>query len=134
MAPLALANGRSLAAQGAEQPVVVHGNRHAIEDAIRNLVENAIAYAPPSTEIVVDVKPPAAVNVSDRGPGIAPGDREHIFDRFWRGRDSLGPGSGLGLAIVSEIMRAHHGSIQVGDNPGGGAAFTMSFQRVVKGL
>jgi signal transduction histidine kinase len=134
MAPLALANGRSLAAQGTEQPVVVHGNRHAIEDAIRNLVENAVAYAPPSTEIVVDVKPPAAVNVSDRGPGIAPGDREHIFDRFWRGKDSPGPGSGLGLAIVSEIMRAHHGSVLVGDNPGGGAAFTLSFQRVVKGL
>src|SRR5262249_32029319 len=69
MAPLALANGRSLAAL-AEQPVVVKGNRYAIEDAIRNLIENAVAYAPPKTEVVVDVKPPGVVHVVDRGPGI----------------------------------------------------------------
>jgi signal transduction histidine kinase len=131
LAPFALANGRSLAAQGTEQPVVVRGNRHAIEDAIRNLVENAVAHAPPSTEVVVDVSAPGAVNVVDRGPGIPVGDREHIFDRFWRGRDNPGQGSGLGLAIVNEIMRAHHGSVQVGDNPGGGAVFTLIFRPAV---
>jgi signal transduction histidine kinase len=131
MAPFALANGRSLAAQGTEQPVVVQGNRHAIEDAIRNLVENGVTYAPPNTEVVVDVNPPGVVNVVDRGPGIPAGDREHIFDRFWRGRDSPGQGSGLGLAIVSEIMRAHHGSVHVGNHPGGGAVFTLSFRQAV---
>jgi signal transduction histidine kinase len=129
MAPLALANDRSIAAQGTERPILVRGNRHAIDDAIRNLVENALAYAPRGTEVIVDVKPPASVHVSDRGPGIAAADRQHIFDRFWRGRDSPGQGSGLGLAIVSEIMRAHRGSVHVGDNPGGGAAFTLNFQR-----
>jgi signal transduction histidine kinase len=129
MAPLALANGRSLAAQGTERPVVVKGNRYAIEDAIRNLVENAVAYAPPKTEVVVDVKPPGVVHVVDRGPGIPSGDRAHIFDRFWRGKASPGQGSGLGLAIVNEIMKAHHGSVLVADNPGGGAVFTLSFQR-----
>jgi signal transduction histidine kinase len=128
MAPPSLANGRALAAQGTEQSVIVRGNRHAIEDAIRNLVENAVAHSPPSSEVVVDLSPPAAVNVSDRGPGVPLADREHIFDRFWRGRDSPGQGSGLGLAIVSEIMRAHHGSVRVGDNPGGGAVFTLVFQ------
>jgi len=128
MAPPSLASGRSLAAQGTEQPIVVRGNRHAIEDAIRNLVENAVAHAPPGSEVVVEVSPPAAVKVSDRGPGIPLADREHIFDRFWRGRDSLGQGSGLGLSIVREIMRAHHGSVCVGDNPGGGAVFTLVFQ------
>jgi signal transduction histidine kinase len=129
MAPLALANGRSLAAQGTEQPVVVKGNRHAIEDAIRNLTENAVAYAPPKTEVVVDVKPPGVVHVVDRGPGIPPADRAHIFDRFWRGKASPGQGSGLGLAIVNEIMKAHRGSVQVADNPGGGAVFTLTFER-----
>jgi signal transduction histidine kinase len=128
MVPWALANGRSVAAQGTEPPVVVYGNRHAIEDAIRNLVENAVAHAPPNTEVVVDVTPPAAVNVSDRGPGIPAADRERIFDRFWRGRHRRGQGSGLGLAIVREIMKAHHGSVHVGDNPGGGAVFRLSFQ------
>ena len=131
MAPLALANGRALAAQGTEQPIIVHGNRHAIEDAIRNLVENAVAYAPPNSEVVVDVKEPAAVDVCDRGPGIPAGDRARIFDRFWRGKDSPLQGSGLGLAIVQEIMRAHHGSVCVGDSSGGGAVFTLNFQQAV---
>jgi len=128
MAPLAVANKRSIAAQGAEQPVFVTGNRHAIEDAIRNLVENALVYAPSGTEVVVAVEPPATIRVTDRGPGVPNGDREHIFDRFWRGRDSRGQGSGLGLAIVSEIMKAHRGSVRVGERPGGGAMFALIFQ------
>jgi signal transduction histidine kinase len=132
LAPLALANGRSLAAQGAEHAVLVRGNRHAIEDAIRNLVENALAYAPANTEVVVAVEPAGKVSVLDRGPGIPVADRNHIFDRFWRGRDSRGPGSGLGLAIVREIMKAHHGSVEVGDNAGGGAAFTLAFQPIAE--
>ena len=130
MAPLALANGRSLGALGTDQPVHVHGNSHAIEDAIRNLVENALAYAPAGTEVVVGVDPAGTVSVIDRGPGIPAGDRKQIFDRFWRGKDTRGQGSGLGLAIVSEIMKAHHGSIQVGDNPDGGAVLTLNFQRL----
>lgn len=133
MAPLALANGRALAAQGTDRSVFVRGNRHAIEDAIRNLVENAIAYAPFKSEVVVSVGPAGTVSVADRGPGIPAGDREHVFKRFWRGEGSHGQGSGLGLAIVKEIMRAHHGSIDVSGNPGGGALFTLNFQGVLLG-
>lgn len=128
MAPLAVASGRALAAQGTERPVSVKGNRHAIEDALRNLVENALAYAPADTEVVVAVDPAGAVSVVDRGPGVAAGDRDRIFDRFWRGQDSQVQGSGLGLSIMSEIMKAHHGSVQVGDGPGGGAVFTLTFR------
>lgn len=127
MAPLALANGRTIAAQGTERPVLVKGNRHAIEDAIRNLVENALAYAPAGTEVVVSVDAPASVSVADRGPGIPQGDRERIFDRFWRGANSPAQGSGLGLAIVREIMNAHRGSVGAGDNPAGGAVLTLAF-------
>ncbi|UPJ50540.1 HAMP domain-containing protein [Bradyrhizobium sp. 200] len=130
MAPVALANRRVLAAQGTERQVLVKGNRYAIEDAIRNLIENAITYAPPASEIVVEVDPNGAVKVADRGPGIAVDERNRIFDRFWRGKGSQGQGSGLGLAIVCEIMKAHHGSIEVGDNPGGGAVFTLVFQEL----
>jgi signal transduction histidine kinase len=50
-----------------------------------------------------------------------------VFDRFWRGRDARSGGAGLGLAIVSEIIRAHGGTVAVSDNPGGGAVFTLSF-------
>jgi two-component system OmpR family sensor kinase len=67
------------------------------------------------------------ITVADHGPGISPADRERIFDRFWRGRAVSHHGAGLGLAIVAEIMKAHSGTIEVAENPGGGALFTMSF-------
>jgi two-component system, OmpR family, sensor histidine kinase TctE len=127
LAPIAVANGRSLAAQGTERPVWVKGNRYAIEDAMRNLVENAIAYAPQNSEIVVSVEPAGSVSVADHGPGIPVEDRARIFDRFWRGRARSGQGSGLGLAIVNEIMKAHRGTIHVSDNAGGGAVLKLEF-------
>lgn len=127
MAPLAVARGQALGAQGVEQLVYVKGNRYAIEDAVRNLVENALTHAPLNTEVVVGIDPTGSVSVADRGSGVRPEDRDHIFDRFWRGKDSCGPGAGLGLAIVKEIMKAHHGSVIVEDNTGGGAVFTLRF-------
>ena len=90
LAPIAIANNRSLAVQGTERPVFVKGNRNAIEDALRNLVENAIAYAPQNTEIVVSVNSAGSISVADHGSGIPADDRERIFDRFWRGRGSRG--------------------------------------------
>jgi two-component system sensor histidine kinase TctE len=128
MAPLAVANGRALAAQGTERPVIAKGNRHAIEDAVRNLVENALAHTPSNTEVIVSVDPAATINVADCGPGVPIAERQHVFDRFWRGRDSPGHGSGLGLAIVNEIMKAHHGSVRIDDGPHGGASFTLRFK------
>jgi signal transduction histidine kinase len=79
----------------------VHGNAGAIEDALRNLIENAVSHAPLETEVSVSVSPDGAVEVTDHGPGVAAGDREHIFERFWRGRGSHDEGVGLGLAIVA---------------------------------
>jgi len=128
MAPVAVAESRLLAAQGTDDSVWVNGNRFAIEDALRNLIENAIAYAPARSEIVVSVEPSGVVSVADRGPGIPEGDRERIFDRFWRGKASGVQGSGLGLAIVREIMKAHHGKVEVDDNPGGGSIFKLVFR------
>lgn len=128
MAPVAVASGRALAAQGTDAPVLVKGNHYAIEDAIRNLLENAISYSPKDTEIVVSVDPAGTIGVADRGPGVPIEHRERIFDRFWRGRGSLGQGAGLGLAIVREIMKAHRGNVRVDDNAGGGALFILIFQ------
>ena len=72
-------------------------------------------------------------DVADRGSGVPRADRENIFKRFWRGAGEKKEGAGLGLAIVSEIMRAHRGSVSVADNPGGGALFTLSFPPVQAG-
>jgi len=134
MAPLAITQDRSIAFEGADRPVIVKGNRHAIEDTIRNLIENAIVHTPPQTEILVEVSADASVSVFDRGAGVRPEDREHLFDRFWRGHDARGAGAGLGLAIVKETMKAHGGAVEVANNPGGGARFTLRFRPPPPGL
>jgi signal transduction histidine kinase len=129
MAPLAIAQERSIAVVGAEEPTIIKGNRHAIEDAIRNLIENAIRHTPRNTEVVVEVDAKGSVSVSDHGRGVCPEERPHIFERFWRGKETRGTGAGLGLAIVKEIMGAHGGDVLVSNPPSGGARFTLSFQR-----
>jgi len=127
MAPWALAQKRMIAFGGPDQPVHIKGNKHAIGDAIRNLIENAIAHSPPQSEVGVNVQPGGRVSVLDQGPGVSPTDRELIFERFWRGNRTASNGAGLGLAIVREIMNAHRGSITVDQGPNGGAAFTLCF-------
>jgi signal transduction histidine kinase len=130
MAPLAVARQSSLGFQGTGQPVNISGNRQAIEDAIRNLIENAIAHTAPNTEVVISVDTSGSISVADRGSGVLPEVRAHLFDRFWRGKGSRGSGAGLGLAIVQEIMKAHRGNVEIKDNPGGGSVFKLSFPLV----
>jgi len=126
MAPWALAQGRTIAFEAPEQAVKVKGNAHALEDAIRNLVENAVNHSPLGREVNVSVDHEGTVRVSDHGSGVPAEDRARIFERFWRGTASEIQGAGLGLAIVHEIMKAHKGSVQVGETPGGGATFTLT--------
>ena len=127
MAPWAIAQHRAIAFVGSEEPMKVNGNAHALEDALRNLVENAVLHTPCGTEVTVTVDCAGRIEVADHGSGVPRKDRENIFKRFWRGAGKRNEGAGLGLAIVSEIMRAHRGGVSVGDNPGGGATFTLSF-------
>lgn len=127
MAPWAIAQRRPLAFQGAERPVLITGNAHAVTDAIRNLVENAVTYSPADEEVIISVDPDGHVRVADHGPGVPPEIREHIFNRFWRGAGAKTGGAGLGLSIVKEIMKVHGGTVSVTDNPGGGAVFTLFF-------
>jgi signal transduction histidine kinase len=128
IAPLAVAQGRSVALAAAPA-VRVRGNAHAISDAVRNLVENALTHSPKGAEVTVTVQEGGRISVADHGPGIAARDRERIFERFWRGKGVPSQGAGLGLAIVREIVRAHQGTIAVEDNRGGGAVFTLVFAR-----
>ena len=128
LAPWALAQGRAIAFVDADRPIVVSGNAYAIADAIRNLLENAVAHAPPRSEVTVSTRADGSVDVSDHGPGVASTDRERIFERFWRGKAASSQGAGLGLAIVAEIMKAHGGSARVDAGPAGGAVFTLVFR------
>jgi two-component system, OmpR family, sensor histidine kinase TctE len=127
MAPRAIGQGRTIALIGPEAAVPINANAHAVSDAIRNVIENAVAHSPPGGEVVVTVSSDARVSVADRGSGIPLQDRERIFERFWRGRGEKAEGAGLGLAIVSEIMRGHGGKVTVADNPCGGTVFTLVF-------
>jgi signal transduction histidine kinase len=128
MAPLATAQGRKIGFEGQPHPVWVKGNAYAIVDAIRNLAENAIAYSPPGTETTIAVYADGRVSVADHGPGIAAHERPRIFERFWQGERRQPGGAGLGLSIVQEIMKAHGGSVDVGENPGDVAIFTLRFK------
>ena len=99
----------------------VRGARSRVGRAIVNLLDNARKYSPPGGEVHVTVRGREVV-VSDQGPGIAPDDRAHVFDRFYRAAESRGlPGSGLGLAIVRQVAESHGGRAWATDAPGGGA-------------
>ena len=130
MAPWALARDRTIAFKGFRDPVLVKGNRHAIGDAIRNLVENAVLHSPAWSEVLLRTDPDGRVSVADRGPGIIAADQERIFDRFWRGKCVQFEGAGLGLAIVKEIMNAHGGRVSVENRSPDGAIFTLHFTKV----
>jgi signal transduction histidine kinase len=127
VAPWALAQQRTLAFAGTQAPVRVSANAHAVADAIRNVIENAVTHSPPGREVSVAVSAQASISISDRGRGVAPADRERIFERFSRGDGGTSEGAGLGLSIVKEIMRTHGGRVSVADNPGGGAIFMLDF-------
>jgi len=128
LAPWAAKSGRSLAFEPPEAPTLVRGDQDALGDAIRNLVENAIAHSPEGEEVTVRVDDGGLVSVVDNGPGVPAEARDRIFDRFWRSRErrSSGVGAGLGLSIVAEIVRAHGGRITYADAPGGGACFILA--------
>jgi len=133
LAPMAIAARRSLALESPADAVRVRGNRAALEDALRNLIENAIAFAPEESEVLVGVSgsaTDAVLSVRDSGPGVPAEHREAVFRRFWRGPERDRTGSGLGLAIVAETARAHGGGVEVDGAPGGGAVFRLRLPRL----
>lgn len=111
-----------------EAQAVVRGYESELHDALANLVENAIKYAPGSGARVRVGRDggDAVVDVVDGGPGIALEDLPHVFDRFYRGSDRGNTeGFGLGLAIAKRAVERAGGHISVSSAPGGGAHFTI---------
>ena len=92
-----------------------------------NLIDNAAKWSSPGSEVEIAVRA-GVVTVRDHGPGVAPADIAHIFDRFYRSVDARSmPGSGLGLAIVKQVADSHGGSVMATAAPGGGARFVLRF-------
>lgn len=96
--------------------LVVHGDPERLEQVLGNLLENAARHAPGAPVAVRARGRPGGgvrIEVEDRGPGLAPGDAERIFERFARAdRSRSTPGSGLGLAIARSVVALHGGAIR----------------------
>jgi two-component system sensor histidine kinase KdpD len=105
-----------------------------LEQILLNLLENALRFAPPGSEILVSVCAVDAdhveLRVADHGPGVPPAACERIFDEFQSADDRPDHGgTGLGLAIVRALVRAHEGTVRCEETPGGGATFVCTFPR-----
>jgi len=116
-------------------PVIAELDKDALEQAVLNLIDNAIKYADTGKELSVALETslPAhafRIKVMDRGPGIPFTQRERIFEKFHRIDDSLTaskPGSGLGLTIARRLIRDMGGDLRFEPRDGGGSCFTMEF-------
>jgi two-component system, OmpR family, sensor histidine kinase SenX3 len=127
----AAAGGIELAASG-QRGLAVEGDEDLLVTALRNLLENAVAYSPEKTRVVVSTKrtgvDAAEISVADQGIGIPERDLERIFERFYRvdpARSRATGGTGLGLAIVKHVTAAHGGNVTVWSKEGTGSTFTL---------
>ncbi len=123
---LAVKMQRHLALEGDDGPVLVQGERRALESVLANLIDNALRAEPEGGTVFVQIGPRAEVAVIDHGEGVAPADRSKIFEPFWRKSEAT-PGTGLGLAIAKELIEKQGGRIWLEDTPGGGATFRLWF-------
>jgi signal transduction histidine kinase len=113
-------------------------DKRRFERIMANLLENAALYGGGATEVRAEIGPPLLdgstslrVSVEDHGPGLAPAERDKVFERFYRGdaagRRGAGIGTGLGLALVAEHVRLNGGTVWVDETEGGGARFVIEF-------
>jgi len=128
----ASARGIELAATGTHGLAVL-GDEDLLITALRNLLENAVAYSPDKTRVEVSTglvgEESAEISVADQGIGIPERDRERIFERFYRvdpARSRATGGTGLGLAIVKHVTAAHGGKVTVESKEGAGSTFTLT--------
>ena len=106
-------------------PVHVTGYEWLLRELLSNLVDNAVRYTPSGGRITLRCGLAAGENaqpfleVEDDGPGIAPQERDHVLERFYRVPGTEGEGNGLGLAIAAEIARVHQSALELQDGPQG---------------
>jgi signal transduction histidine kinase len=108
----------------------VHGDREMIQQAVANLLDNAIKFSPEGSAVTLGAgftEKGARITVTDQGPGIPAADRERATERFFRGEQARStPGSGLGLALVQAVATLHYGALVLEDaEPGLRATLTL---------
>jgi signal transduction histidine kinase len=96
-----------------------YGDRELVQQAVANLVDNAVKFSPPGNQVGIrgEARPSGvAIVVTDHGPGIPETDRGRAAERFFRGESARStPGSGLGLALVQAVAQLHSGELRLGD-------------------
>lgn len=112
--------------------IVASVDESALRQMLLNFLDNAVKYGPDGQTVTVGLDPVrndrTRLWVQDQGPGIPPGDRERIWEQFWRmerDRGSAIAGTGIGLSVVRELATLHRGRVWVESAPGGGARFVL---------
>jgi two-component system sensor histidine kinase BaeS len=135
MAEQAEQRGVALSFEVPAAPIMLRFDRERIVQLLSNLVGNALKFTPAGGEVVVAAREgpdEVVVDVRDSGPGIAPDELPHIFDRFFRGTnvgEARASGSGLGLAITRSLAEMHGGAVDVTSAPGQGSVFSVRLPR-----
>jgi len=125
-------HGQTIELMPMEELLLVKADARLIVQVVTNLVNNAIQYTPADSHIRISARRDGAkvsISVADDGPGVAPEDREKLFDSFYVGESRRSDGRrglGLGLFLCRAIIRAHGGEISVSDNEPHGAIFTFT--------
>ncbi len=118
-------------AVGGSQDCLVYGDHNLLVTAVRNLLDNAVSYSGPNTQVGVGVREVdglVEIAVVDQGIGIAAAEQERVFERFYRvdpARSRDTGGTGLGLSIVKHVAADHGGDVQMWSEPGKGSTFTL---------
>jgi signal transduction histidine kinase len=132
--PFAHSRGTALALL-ADAPVTVLGDAAALSAMVRNLADNAVRYSPAGSRVELQVSAEggaARLVVDDAGPGIAPADRDRVFDRFYRHAVGNEAGTGLGLAIVRGVAERHGAVVVLGNSSLGGLRAEVRFAPVTR--
>lgn len=114
--PMSLEKKIDLGFEGSTMPSMIHGDSVSLTEMLNNLIDNAIRYTQTDGHITVSISATqhgTELIVEDNGPGIAPENRERVFERFYRILGSGQSGSGLGLAIVAEVAKRHSAELKL---------------------
>jgi signal transduction histidine kinase len=132
IAPLAETQSITLKTQVEQLSAVFTADEHRIQQALANLIDNALRHTPPGGQVTVEaarINGSVSISVTDSGPGITADELPYLFERFWRGDKSRSRdrgGSGLGLSIVKQLVELHGGSVQVESEVDAGSTFTIT--------